>query len=107
MTGFSETLVAYAWVAISEEEYTRIHEKTGGMNGLGQDTMIIKNSMLTFQPSADYAIEDAKRMTQKATLVCKLGFDEIACINALQCALHGDTMDFPVTVVETLNFAKK
>lgn len=104
-----EPIVVTAWVAMTEEEYTRIHESSGGReDSKGRDTMVLKNGFFVFQPQAGHAIAEAKNLRlkeKKPVMVCALGFSELTCINGLQCALHGDSMDFPVTVIEKLSMA--
>jgi hypothetical protein len=103
-----EPIVAYAWVAMTEEDFCKHYAKCGGTspNNHSQEAIVFKNTYFTLQPTADAALVDAKRIQEKdkkQVLIYKLGFSELTCINGLQCAVHGDTMDFPATVVERLS----
>jgi hypothetical protein len=103
-----EPIAAQAWVAMTGEQYDQIHESTGGVDGSGRDTMVIKNGFFVFQPKPGDAIANANELRQKEkkpVVICALGFSELTCINGLQCAMHGDTMDFPVTVLERLKMS--
>lgn len=111
MTAYSNwgPIVAHAWAAISEEDYARYHEKggTAGVNEHGnRDCFTLKNAHLTFQPTAEYAIQNAKLLLaeKKKPLICKLGFSELTCVNAINCAMYGDTMDIMVVVMEKLTY---
>ena len=97
--------VVKAWVAMTGDQYDQIHESTGGIDGDGRDTMVLKNEFFIFHFEPGTAIAEAAKLKikeKKPVVICALGFSEVTCINALQCVLHGDSMDFPVTVVERL-----